>query len=130
MNITNTPETPTNPTLEEQIAIMDKMRDKVLASPDHFDMSHWHSDCGTTHCMGGFIHLDADLKTLPNSVDTQKAESVATFLVPDFAKFFYGSTDKTLAWIRVRGWSLAKGQVAKDELRIVHHTQNNVYASI
>ena len=98
-------------TIEQQIAVMDGVRERVLADPSKFNMNYWHSECGTTHCMAGWAQVN-NSEPLPPDIIT--ACEIGNFLAPDFAKFFYGPTEKALIWLRVRGYALAVGEVARD----------------
>ena len=100
------------PTLEQQIATLDKARERILAAPDSLHMNTWHSICGTTHCLAGFIELDhVQDSTIKPKLSTLE---IAELLIPNFKKFLFGSTAKTLSWIQTRGYALARGEVTKD----------------
>lgn len=92
-------------TREEQIATLDKIRD---ASKDHLKMYNWHSPCGTSHCMAGWAQILNDQPT-----KLTEAQDIGGFLLPDFAKFFYGTTEHISAWLESRAYALAVGEVAK-----------------
>ena len=100
------------PTLEQQIATLDKARERILAAPDSLYMDTWHSICGTTRCLAGFIELDyVQDRTIKSKLSTLE---ITELLIPNFKKFLFGSTAKTLIWIRTRGYALARGEVTKD----------------
>jgi hypothetical protein len=43
------------------LAPLRKAVNKVLANPNCYDQTYWHvhNACGTTHCIGGHIQIDA-----------------------------------------------------------------------
>ncbi|WP_334069806.1 hypothetical protein [Acinetobacter colistiniresistens] len=98
------------PTLEQQIALLDQIREKILANPEHFNMSSWHSHCGTSHCIAGWAQVLTTQET-----DSAKAEDIGRELLPDFAKFFYGKTEYLQKWFEARAYALKHGEVAKAE---------------
>ncbi len=100
--------TPFVPTRESQIALLDQIREKVMASPEHLDMNSWHSSCGTTHCLAGWAQT---LNEHPTELD--RAESVGRWLLPDFAKFFHGRTELIKKWLESRAYALDHGKVVR-----------------
>ena len=98
------------PTLEQQIELLDKIREKILENPDHFNMHSWHSSCGTSHCIAGWAQVLTTQET-----ESSEAEDVGRTLLPDFAKFFYGNTGFLKKWFEARAYALKHGEVAKAE---------------
>ncbi|MEB8381463.1 hypothetical protein NYW84_10485 [Acinetobacter junii] len=96
------------PTLEKQIELLDQIREKILENPEHFNMSSWHSHCGTSHCIAGWAQV---LTT--QEINSSTAEDVGRELLPDFANFFYGRTGYLRKWFEARAYTLKHGEVAK-----------------
>ena len=96
------------PTLKQQIALLDQIREKILANPEHFNMSSWHSARGTSHCIAGWAQV-----ITTQEVESSRAEDVGRELLPDFSKFFYGRTDYLTKWFEARAYTLKHSEVAK-----------------
>ncbi len=69
------------------VALLTRVRDKILESPEGFDMGNWsqRTECGTTHCIGGLVMLLSGLPPLTNvfrtaadllGIDNEEARSL------------------------------------------------------
>jgi hypothetical protein len=73
---------------------------QVLAQPEHLQMTAWHSDCGTAHCLAGWaIHQAGDLGRQLEA-DLGPAVAGLFLLGPEAAQHFYDNDDAVLDWLR------------------------------
>jgi len=73
---------------------------QVLAQPEHLQMTAWHSDCGTAHCLAGWaIHQAGDLG---RQLEADHGPAVAgLFLLgTEAALHFYDDNATALQWLQ------------------------------
>lgn len=79
---------------------LDRARDCVLARPDTLDMDHWHSDCGTAHCLAGLLeHADTSGR------DWSHTSVAGSHLAPIAAPLFFESKDRVLRYLANREYA-------------------------
>lgn len=52
-----------------------KVKAEILNQPERFDMSDWHSPCGTTHCIAGWCEVIQKRPYTRNSSAKQSAQA-------------------------------------------------------
>jgi hypothetical protein len=104
------------PTFEEQIAILDRAREKILANPESFNMDVWHGKCGTVHCIAGWIQINEDPEGAKKAINSimsgmtgysdYSVIELASRLVPSFTDVFYWRNKQSaLEWLKNRTYA-------------------------
>jgi hypothetical protein len=89
---------PVVPDAALRLAIVAKV---ILSDKERFDMSRWHSPCGTVHCIGGWAaELAGDTaRCLLEGARGAAFVAGACLLGPDAASHFFDSQQDALAYL-------------------------------
>ena len=84
-------------TREQEIALLDEIRERVLASPESLQMGSWH--CGTTHCLAGWG------QALRGTINDRTACADGMKLMPRSAHLFYRDNATVLKYLTDREYA-------------------------
>jgi hypothetical protein len=73
---------------------------QVLAQPEHLQMTAWHSECGTAHCLAGWaIHQAGDLG---RQLEADHGPAVAGLLLlgTEASQHFFDDNATALQWLQ------------------------------
>ena len=88
------------PIAEDAPARLQAVAAAVLAEPEALQMDHWHSDCGTAHCLAGMAIQQAG--PLGAVLEQLHGPALAGLLLlgSEAAQHFYDSNEAALEWLR------------------------------
>ena len=96
--------------LDDQIALLDQIREKVIADPLTLDVHYYHSDEGSSHSINGWLETIRPQASL--RVDLYVGQ-----LLPDFLDIERLSNELALEWFKYRCYALEHGDVVQvDEI--------------
>lgn len=96
--------------LDDQIALLDQIREKVIADPLTLDVDYYHSDGGDSHSINGWLEIICTQVSL-------RTDSYISHLLPDFIDIDQLSNELALEWFKYRCYALKHGDVVKvDEI--------------
>jgi hypothetical protein len=88
------------PIAEDAPARLQAVAATVLAQPAALQMSAWHSDCGTTHCLSGWaIHQAGPVGAVLERLHGPHLAGLL-LLGTEAAEHFYDSNETALEWLR------------------------------
>jgi len=94
---------------QEELALLENIRAKILADPANLETSKWHTS-PTVHCLGGWAQrLAGDMKKSPTDEVRR--------LIPSAGIIVYASNRIALAWLKTRAWMPEKRAAFHTEMR-------------